>query len=163
MARMRFTLRAYLLEGHPPDVALGMSSRQLDINDDGHMATVLVGIGQLASREITLANAGHPNPLLVSADQSRFISTVVGPPLGVATTSYESTTFVMEPGSALVAFTDGLVERRDEDIEIGLQRLANAATPSDRPLDVLLTEILADLTHEQSEDDTAILAFRWIR
>jgi serine phosphatase RsbU (regulator of sigma subunit) len=163
MARMRFTLRAYLLEGHPPDVALGMSSRQLDINDDGHMATVLVGIGQLASREITLANAGHPSPLLVSANQPRFVSTVVGPPLGVATTSYESTTFVMEPGSALVAFTDGLVERRDEDIEIGLQRLAKAATPADRPLDLLLTEILADLTHEQSEDDTAILAFRWIR
>ncbi len=37
----------------------------------------------------------------------------------------------------------------------GLQRLAKAATPGDRPLDVLLTEILADLTHEQSEDDTA--------
>jgi serine phosphatase RsbU (regulator of sigma subunit) len=100
---------------------------------------------------------------VVSATQSNFVNTLVGPPLGVAETSYDSTTFVMEPGSTLVAFTDGLVERRNEDIETGLQRLANAATPADRPLDTLLTEILADLSHEQSEDDTAILAFRWVR
>ena len=163
MARIRFTLRAYLVEGHPPNIALALCSRQLDINVDGHMATVLVGIGELASRRVTLANAGHPNPLVALGDRSTFVKTLVGPPLGVAETSYESTTFVMEPGSTLVAFTDGLVERRNEDIGIGLQRLADAATPADGPLDALLTGILAALTHEQSEDDTAILAFRWTR
>jgi serine phosphatase RsbU (regulator of sigma subunit) len=163
MARIRFTLRAYLVEGHPPNIALALCSRQLDINVDGHMATVLVGIGELNTRRVTLANAGHPNPLVVSANQSNFVNTLVGPPLGVAEMSYESTTFVMERGSTLVAFTDGLVERRNEDIGVGLQRLATAATSADGPLDALLAGILAELTHEQSEDDTAILAFRWVR
>ena len=66
MAQLRYTVRAYLLEGHRPGAVLEMCSRQLDIADDGHFATILVGIGDLSSREITLANAGHMNPLLLS-------------------------------------------------------------------------------------------------
>jgi hypothetical protein len=60
MARLRFTTRAYLLEGHPPETVLRMCASQLDINDDGHFATVLIGLVDRDTREVTLANAGHP-------------------------------------------------------------------------------------------------------
>ena len=47
MARLRFTLLAYLLEGHAPDVVLDMCAGQIDIAEDGHFATVLTGVVDL--------------------------------------------------------------------------------------------------------------------
>ena len=162
MARIRFTLRAYLLEGHSPAAVLEMCSRQLDVVVDGHFATVIVGLGNYHTRTVTLANAGHPNPLMVSRSHSGFVATDVGLPLGVTATTYNTTTVVMEPGSTLYAFTDGLVERRDEDLDVGMGRLVKAAAWKDRPLDDQLTSLLTEMTRDGSEDDTAILAFRWI-
>jgi serine phosphatase RsbU (regulator of sigma subunit) len=162
MARLRFTIRAYLLEGHAPDVVLEMCSRDPDVIDDGHFATVLVGVGDLESGEITLANAGHLNPLLLSGAGSEFVSTHVGLPLGIAATTYRSKKIIMATGSALLAFTDGLVERRGEDIDIGLRRLAEAATALDPALEALVGDLVSDLAPSGSEDDIAILAFRWL-
>ena len=128
MARLRFTIRAYLTEGHPPDAVLEKCARQLSVNQDGHMATVLIGVGDTESGVVTLANAGHLNPLHVSENAAEFIPTDVGLPLGVSPGRYSTTTVRLASGSALVAFTDGLVERRGESIDIGLERLARAAS-----------------------------------
>jgi serine phosphatase RsbU (regulator of sigma subunit) len=162
MARLRFTVRAYLVEGHPPDVVLAMCARQIDVGDDGHFATVLVGVADLESREITLANAGHMSPLIVSGTTSAYVTTTVGLPLGVAIGTYEATTVRLAPGSAFVAFTDGLVERRGESIEIGLERLAQAVTVPSSSLDDMLTAVVSQLAHNGTEDDIAVLAFKWI-
>jgi hypothetical protein len=161
MGRIRYTLRAYLLEGHPPNVALEMCSRQVDIGTDGHFATVLVGRGDLATRQLTLASAGHLEPLLISGDQARFVAMNIGPPIGVRATAYESTTIEMEAGSTLLGFTDGLVERRDEDLSTGLDRLARSARPAGRPVDDLVTGLLSAMTRDGADDDIAMLAFTW--
>jgi len=161
MARMRFTLRAYLVEGHSPDTALEMSSRQLDVNEDGHMATVLVGFGEISERRVTLANAGHPTPLLLSAAGAEFIDTPVGLPLGLGASTYSSTTVVMPPGSTLLAFTDGLVERRGELIDVGMERLARSASSPEAPLEEVVTRVITELALPGAGDDIAILAFRW--
>ena len=163
MGRIRFTLRAYLIEGHPPHVALNLCNRQLDFAEDGHFATVLVGVGDLASRVITLANAGHLNPIVVSAGAAHAASTKVGPPLGITAALYESTTIAMPPQSMLVAFTDGLVERRDEDIDAGIKRLEAAlVTSAEDAMDDVLSNVLSGMsTYTGSEDDIAILGFRW--
>jgi hypothetical protein len=160
MARLRFTIRAYLREGHPPDRVLEMCSGEIDVIADDHFSTVLVGVGDLETRRITIANAGHLNPLLVSGSHSEFITTTVGLPLGVRRSTYRPTTFVMPPSSMLMAFTDGLVERRTEGLDTGLQRLAAAASAAAPSLDDLLTDVVSELAHG-SEDDIAVLAFRW--
>ncbi len=163
MARLRFTLRAYLLEGHLPDRALHMCGRQIDVVEDGHFATVLVGVGNLGTREMTLANAGHLNPLMLTNAGADYVTTKAGVPLGVATSSdYELTTFTMPPDSTLLVFTDGLVERRGEDLVLGMDRLAAAAPPLETSLDDSLARILSTMNHDGPEDDIAILAFRWI-
>jgi serine phosphatase RsbU (regulator of sigma subunit) len=162
MAQLRYTVRAYLLEGHGPGAVLGMCSRQLDIAVDGHFATVLVGVGDLGSREITFANAGHLNPLVVAGDDSSFVDTTVGPPIGIGPATYAETTIVMAPRSTLVAFTDGLIERRGEDIDRGFQRLADAATDLEATLDGVLTRLLTTVAEDAAGDDIAILAFRWV-
>jgi len=165
MARIRFTLRAYLVEGHPPATALEMCSRQVDILDDGHLATVIVGIADTRTRELRLANAGHPSPLLVRNGVASFIPTEAGPPLGIRDGSYTSTTSTMPAGSTLLAFTDGLVERRGEDIDEGLGRLAAYAATAGTAatsLDDLVSAVVEGMVSpDDGEDDIAILAFRW--
>jgi serine phosphatase RsbU (regulator of sigma subunit) len=161
MARLRFTARAYLVEGHPPDVVLAMCARQIDLGSDGHFATVLVGVADLESREITLANAGHMSPLIVSGTSAAYVATTAGVPLGVAAGTYETTTVRLAPGSAFIVFTDGLVERRGESIEVGLDRLARAVTVPRPTLDELLTAVVSEMAHDGAEDDIAVLAFQW--
>jgi serine phosphatase RsbU (regulator of sigma subunit) len=162
MARLRFTMRAYLFEGHPPDVVLEMCSRQFDIEADGHFATVLVGIGDLDSRQITIANAGHLNPLIISAGDTRYFETEVGLPLGVAPSTYVSQSLCMTPGSTLLCYTDGLVERRGESIDAGLDRLARTAAQPEATVEQLVTRIVSELTFDGPEDDLAILAIKWL-
>ena len=161
MARLRFTIRAYLMEGHPPDVVLGMCSRQLNVNRDGHLSTVLIGVGDIDSGVIALANAGHLNPLRVSDNSAEFVPTEVGLPLGVEPGSYSVTTVQLASGSTFVAFTDGLVERRGESLDLGLERLVQAVAGKTSTVDDLLSRLLSTLGPAGSDDDVAMLAFRW--
>ena len=160
MARLRFTVRAYLMEGHSPDVVLGMASRQLSVTRDGHLATALIGVGDTGSGVVTLANAGHLNPMLVTGTSTSYVRTDVGLPLGVAPCSYAPTTVQLAPGSALVAFTDGLVERRGENIDEGLERLVRAADGGVMTIGDLVERLTATRSPSGS-DDVAVLAFRW--
>jgi hypothetical protein len=65
------------------------------------------------------------------------------------------------PRSTLLAYTDGLIERRDESLEIGLERLRRAATNPAHDLETLIGHVLTELTPNGSSDDTAILGFQW--
>lgn len=162
MAHARFTLRAYLLDGDPPAVALEKCSRQFDILTDGHLVTAVVGIGNSRTGEITLANAGHPTPLLISPGAREFVKVPAGLPLGVGSATYRSTRFTMTPGSTLFCFTDGLVERRGESIDTGMKRLADTMTPvSDSPVEEIVEHALRKLRSPDASDDIAVLAFRW--
>ncbi|MFC6239478.1 PP2C family protein-serine/threonine phosphatase [Longivirga aurantiaca] len=161
MARLRFTIRAYLAEGHSPGVVLGMCSEQFDIDEDGHIATVVVGVLDLDTCGLVLASAGHFAPLVVDAEgTARYLELDPGPPLGVMATTYRETTPSMGVGSTLVAFTDGLVERRGESLDVGLDRLARAAARGSSTVDHLLDVLVGHLLEDGPEDDTALLAFR---
>lgn len=97
MAALRFTIRTYALEGYWPTAILDKCSKQLHVLSDGHFATVLVGVGDLRRREITVANAGHLNPLVIDGESTSFIACRVGVPLGVPGGTYESVTVTMPP------------------------------------------------------------------
>jgi serine phosphatase RsbU (regulator of sigma subunit) len=161
MARLRFTIRAYLFEGHAPDVALEMCSRQLDVDTDGYIATVLVGLGDITTGEIELANAGHMAPLIVANARSSYVRTKVGPPLGIGRISYELVKIRLSPGATLLAFTDGLIERREEGIDAGFERLSAASERPGTDLEAWLDRVVSAMAHEDAEDDIAALAFKW--
>lgn len=161
MAAARFTLRAYLLRGDTAATALGECSRQFDSSADGHIATAIVGIGNWRTGEVTVANAGHFPPLLLTADSTQYVDVATGPPLGTGVTDYPSTTFTMPPGSTLTCFTDGLIERRTEDIDTGMRRLADTVAESTHlPVADLVTHAVRTLRSEDAEDDIAVLALR---
>src|SRR3984957_3533745 len=117
MAGLRFTIRAYAAIGYSPARILEMASNEINIESDGHFATVLVGLVDNGRREITLANAGHLPALLLTREQSEFIEVPVGLPLGIGPPAYESVTIPIGPNSTLIAYTDGLVERRSEELD----------------------------------------------
>jgi serine phosphatase RsbU (regulator of sigma subunit) len=161
MARARFTLRAYLLDGNCPATALEKSSHQFDVATDGHMITALVGVGNWRTGEVTVANAGHPLPLLITGHEASWVSMPVGPPLGAGPGPYDSSTFTLPLGATLMVYTDGLVERRDEDLDTGLQRLVETVQPlGSRPLPGFVSEVLASMRDEHTADDIAVLALR---
>jgi len=165
MARLRFTVRAYLLEGHAPNVVLELCSSQLDVTNDAHFSTALVAVVDLEEHSVTLASAGHLPPLVISPTEAHYVDTPIGPPLGMRCSTYLSTTLVIAPGSTLLAFTDGLVERRGESIDAGLGRLAHHALNTTGALDYLLTQLVECGSSDHVggfDDDVAIVAMRWL-
>jgi len=163
MAGLRYTIRAYASLAYSPARILEMASREISIDSDGHFATVLVGVADNHRREVTLANAGHLPALLLNGDQSEFVETPIGVPLGIGAPAYESVTIPIAPNSTLIAYTDGLVERRDEAIDAGMERLRQTVSAEAPSVDDLLTSIVDHFFAEQaSDDDTAILAIRWL-
>ena len=110
-----------------------------------------------------MTSAGHLPPLLLSNGSGTFVHTEVGVPIGVsAGVSYTSTSVEMPKAATLIAFTDGLVERRGESIDAGLERLQRAASSNHVTLDELLGRLIEDLRSEGGDDDTAIAALRWL-
>lgn len=161
MARARFTVRAYLIDGHSPAQALENCARQFDVVRDGHIVTVLVGVIHWPTGRVTVANAGHPRPLVVSETAADPVQVPVGQPLGVGPTTYETFDFVLPAGSTLIGFTDGLFERRGEVVDVSLDRLATVLrSVADRPVVSLIADTLAAMHHESASDDIAVLALR---
>ena len=139
-----------------------MAARQFDVSEDGHIVTTLVGLGNWRTGEITIANAGHCRPLLVHEDGAQVVDIATGPPLGAGLVTYPSTTFAMAPGDMLFCYTDGLIERRDEDIDTGINRLAATLTAAaNSAVADVVRHSVRSLRSEHAEDDIAVLAFRW--
>ena len=162
MASLRYAIHAYAAQNDPPAAILTKLSRILSVTDAGQIATVLCALVDLGARQVTIASAGHLPPLLIADGHGEYLSSEIGLPIGAQTgAAYESTT-VPAPGSAtLLAFTDGLVERRGEDLDRGLARLREAATGNHLALPELLGKLVAEVRHGPTDDDTAIVGLRW--
>ena len=140
-----------------------MAAKEISIGSDGHFATVLIGLVDNDRREITMANAGHLPALLLNSEQCEFVEVPVGVPLGVGSPIYESVTIPIAPNTTLIAYTDGLVERRNEGLDAGMERLRKAASVEAPAVGDLVTSIVDDFfAEEMADDDTAILAIRWL-
>ncbi len=83
MASLRYAGRAYAAEGYAPNVILSKLSGLVSVARDGHFATVLCGLLDVANGRITVANAGHPEPLLITPTGAEFVATHIGVPVGV--------------------------------------------------------------------------------
>jgi serine phosphatase RsbU (regulator of sigma subunit) len=163
MASLRFAVLAYAAEGAGPADVLTKLSHFAATNGHGSFATVLCAQLDVAALTVTLASAGHLPPLMVASGQADYLPLRVGVPIGVGgDVDYEQLTVAVPDGATLIAFTDGLVERRDEVLDDGLARLREtAAAHAHAPLEELLTALVTELTLDgHYEDDTAILAVR---
>jgi serine phosphatase RsbU (regulator of sigma subunit)/type II secretory pathway pseudopilin PulG len=162
MAAMHFAIRGFVSEGHPPATVLDRLRGLLDVVRDDHFATVVCGVGDIARHELTIANAGHLPPLLVAAGRGEFVATELGPPIGLPLrAASEPVTVTVGPQATLLIYTDGLVERRGESIDVGLSRLRDAAVLPQNSVEGLLSALVRELLPDGCDDDTAILGVRW--
>jgi Stage II sporulation protein E (SpoIIE) len=163
MAELRYGIHAYAAQGDQPATILTKLNALVSVKSSGQLATVLCVMVDTDARELTLTSAGHLPPLLISNGRGEFVKTDVGLPIGVDRhAAYTSVTVSVAPGATLLAFTDGLVERRGESIDVGLGRLREHATSNHATLDELLTRVVSNLRHDGPEDDTAIAGIRWL-
>jgi serine phosphatase RsbU (regulator of sigma subunit) len=162
MAYLRHSIRAYAVQGGGPAVVLAKLNDLVGRSGGGHFATVFCGHIDIDRHILTVACAGHFAPLVIDGDRARYVDICVGSPIGVVppVTPIE-TTIKVGAGASVVAFTDGLIERRGENLDIGLERLAEAVSGRAEVMDTLLGHLLVDLTPNGSDDDIAILGVRW--
>lgn len=130
MGRLRSALRAYALDVLDPAEVLERLDRKLQHFEPGQMTTVLYGVIDPTLTAVEIASAGHPLPMVaIPGSTSAFVEAGVDLPLGVAAVGRRrKTTIELPPGAVLALFTDGLVERRGESVDVGLGRLAAALT-----------------------------------
>jgi sigma-B regulation protein RsbU (phosphoserine phosphatase) len=162
MARLRDALRAYALEFASPSDVLKRLNRLLLHFDDDSMATVLYGILDPLQKRFTFSNAGHIPPIFGSPTQSRMTPAAhSGPPLGVMQDcSYVDVGEALLSDATMVLCTDGLVERRHEPLDAGLQQLCEASSADASPEEVA-DEIIHKLMPDgDQEDDAALLVLR---
>lgn len=160
MSRLRHSITAYAVEGNDPAMVLAKVSGLIDVVRDGHFATALCGIVDLDTGIATVANAGHLPLVRIDGAVTAPVEGPLGPPLGVGS-RYDTAEIALASGTVILAYTDGLVERRDEAIDAGIARLCRVAGPTP-DLETLLDRVLVGLLqHRPSEDDTAIMGLQW--
>ena len=162
MTEFRTTISTLLRTDHALGAVPAMSTRLLrhEHVDDLRFATAGLMIVDVAAGSLSYVRAGHPPMLVRHADgEVELLERGGGAPIGVTEEDIDVQTVTVGVGAVVVAYTDGLVERREESIDVGLERLRRAlaecnAGTADTIADALVSECLGD---RQTADDTALL------
>lgn len=164
MGQLRSAGRGWLVEGHGPGGVLDRLNRLLLATLPDEVATLALASLDPRTSRLVLALAGHLPPVHVRADgRAELLWGRTGPPLGaVADIHYDELQVQLDPGDTVVLYTDGLVERRGEPIDLGLARLARAAGAGARLGPDEMVEALLETALPPGErfDDLCVLAVR---
>jgi sigma-B regulation protein RsbU (phosphoserine phosphatase) len=161
MGRVRSALRAYALICDNPAEALTLLDRKVHHFETGTLTTALYAMISPDRSRVLLSLAGHLRPVLAEPDRPPVLATApVDLPLGIGAPDSvrRRTEIALAPGAALVCYTDGLVERRGECIDAGIDRLVRATQPDDA--EMMCTTIMAQAGAERPTDDIALLVVR---
>jgi len=127
------------------------------------MVTLMYLVFDPATRTVRFTNAGHPPALVFGGGESRYLEEGLSPPLGVTTDAgFTESSQDIWPGATLLLYTDGLVERREESIQVGLDRLLRVASSHESSaVNDLCDHILSSLIEsDHVGDDIALVAMR---
>ncbi|HEY4347159.1 MAG TPA: SpoIIE family protein phosphatase [Gaiellaceae bacterium] len=161
MGHLRHVMRAYALEGLSPAKTLERLNHIA--NESDLFATVVYGVIAPSRLTMRIANAGHLPPIMRSADGT--VSTIEegrSMPLGTsAAAAFPEAVVQLESDCSLVLYTDGLVERRNESIDIGIERLISLVATCDASTANHLAEGIIEGLHVGFDpDDRALLTVR---
>jgi PAS domain S-box-containing protein len=175
MGMLRTAVRTLADVDLPPDELLirlddivGRLSARADAGADDDTAvddvgaTCLYAVYDPVSRRCSLARAGHPMPALVTPDGAvSFVDLPASPPLGLlGGLPFESMEIELPPGSILALYTDGLIESRNHDIDLGLEHLRSALRRPATSLEATCDNVLEAVLGDGHSDDVALLVAR---
>jgi serine phosphatase RsbU (regulator of sigma subunit)/PAS domain-containing protein/anti-sigma regulatory factor (Ser/Thr protein kinase) len=171
MGRLRTAVHNFSALDLPPDELLALLDElvsridQDEAEESGSApvtgATCLYAVYDPVSRLCTVARAGHPPPALVHPDGSvEFPDVPAGPPLGLGGLPFETVDLELAEGSRLVLYTDGLVEDREHDIDVGLEQLRGALERAGHSPEDTCRVVLDSRLPAKPSDDIALLVAR---
>ena len=163
---MRSAARVLSTQDPEPDSLARAMDRFMAIEPPTQMASAVYALFDPREDVVELVVAGHPPPLLVRGGETRFITEDGSPVHGLGAVPRTAVRSPFGPGDVLLLYTDGLVERRGETIDLGLKRLQVAAeelltaVDDETDLDDVLDELSEAVSDPDRQDDVAVLAFR---
>ncbi|WP_329315144.1 PP2C family protein-serine/threonine phosphatase [Streptomyces sp. NBC_01262] len=165
MGQLRSALSAAVRAADGPARALDVLGLYARWVPGAESATAVQTVIDSPAHTITYSSAGHPPPVLLQPDGTvHFLDRATDPPLGARPepVPQPQATIGFDDGATLVLYTDGLVERRTEDIDTGLDRLATALARHARlDPETLADTLLAELSPRGGPtDDTALVILR---
>ncbi|MGM1063815.1 PP2C family protein-serine/threonine phosphatase [Saccharothrix sp. Mg75] len=162
MGRLRSALRAYALEFDDPAEVLGKLDRKASHFEAHTMATVAYAVIDVATSRAELALAGHLPPVLaVPGRDPAFVDAPLGPPIGyhLGVAGRRGAGVDLPPGALVALYTDGLVERRDQDLDDRLELLRQVVSPV--APETACARIMATLIGDRpATDDIALVTIR---
>ncbi|MEU3978662.1 SpoIIE family protein phosphatase [Streptomyces sp. NPDC026672] len=170
MGQLRTTAQTLAGLDLPPQEVLHHLDEQAQRLGTDRMATCLYAVYDPVSHRITIANAGHPPPVLLHlGGRAEVLRVPAGAPIGVGGVDFEAVELEAPAGATLLLYTDGLVESRLRDVWTGIEQLREklAATAQltgpdhPPPLEALCDEVLDMLGPGDRDDDIALLAARF--
>jgi serine phosphatase RsbU (regulator of sigma subunit)/anti-sigma regulatory factor (Ser/Thr protein kinase) len=160
MAQLRMAVRAYAVHDPAPVAVMNSLHRLVREQPMAEMVTLLYVLYDPDTGTIRFTNAGHPPPLLIDGEHTRYLEGGLAPPLGVlAHQDYAEATQHLRSGATLLLYTDGLVEERTLSIQDGLDRLLAEAS-SNGQVDALCDRVLSTLPDGEVADDIALVALQ---
>jgi PAS domain S-box-containing protein len=166
MGRVRSALRALAFTDPSPAAVLAGLDRVFTATEDlDQIVTLVYAVVDPATGTALSTSAGHPPVLVVPPDGAPFLETMIegSTPLGISEPR-EQRAFTLAPGTALVAFSDGLVETRAGGIGAGLDALVSTLEQQDTgrlPLEQLLDRVVAaGVPEAERADDVTVLGVR---
>ncbi|MFF8773767.1 SpoIIE family protein phosphatase [Kitasatospora sp. NPDC015120] len=144
----------------PHEVLYHLDEQAQRLGREQHLATCVYAVYDPIANRVVLANAGHVPPVLVQPDgTAELLDLEAGAPIGVGGVDFSSVELPAPPGSALLLFTDGLVETRNRPLSDGLELLrARLAGAQRHAPEHLCQEALRILPPGDRGDDIALLA-----
>ncbi|KAB2342129.1 ATP-binding SpoIIE family protein phosphatase [Actinomadura rudentiformis] len=162
MGQLRTAVRTLASQDLRPDQLLRHLDDLAQRLGEGCVATCVYAVYDPVDRRCQIANAGHLPPVLVSPyGETAVLRLPSGVPIGVGDESFEpfeTVEFPVADGARLVFCTDGLLERRDRDVAVGLEMLRGRLAGTGRTLDDTCDDIVDVLTPESPADDVALVA-----
>jgi serine phosphatase RsbU (regulator of sigma subunit) len=159
MAQMRAAVRSYVALDPSPESVVRRLDTMFEMYEYTQLVTLVYVLADAAAGELQVVNAGHPPPVILHDDGSlETVSQHVTAPLGIGTEDRSAFTVPFSGSDTLLLYTDGLIERRDEDIDVGQDRLAKACTaPPHEDLTKCLEQLVEEVRDHTREDDVAAL------
>ncbi|MEU2385264.1 SpoIIE family protein phosphatase [Streptomyces sp. NPDC012461] len=171
MGRLRTAVHNFSALDLPPEELVSLLDELVaridqDETQDEHSApvtgaTCLYAVYDPVSRRCTVARAGHPPPALIHPDgRVEYPDVPAGPPLGLGGLPFETADLELAEGSRLVLYTDGLVEDRRHDIDVGLEQLRQALEGAGESPEDTCRAVLEARRPAKAVDDIALIVAR---
>jgi serine phosphatase RsbU (regulator of sigma subunit)/anti-sigma regulatory factor (Ser/Thr protein kinase) len=162
MGQLRTAVRAYARLDLPPHEVLQLLDGLAAEIDANQIATCVYAIHDPNEGKLVYASAGHL-PILVRDEGGTVLRAdePTGPPLGTGGWMHASGSVPLGPGSTAVLYTDGLVERRDEDLDVGIEALERALAGATGTPQVVCDRLVRAVgVTAGHDDDVAVLVLQ---